>query len=307
VDFSKAFDCVPREMLWRRLRALRVPDDFVTAIRDYYASVHLRVRGPAGYSDWFESTAGVKQGCPLSPTLFGLYIDHLEEFWAMKQKSSLSDRRPRLLLYADDIVLLGYSAAELQSLLNLLDEFCTQVGLRVNRNKTQVVIFRSGEALPAGTSSTFTYAGGKLEVVDEYRYLGFVMHAWLSPGEHGFKILLRSAEGAAHRLRSRLFALGIRDLPTICRLFDSYVRPILFYACETWFPFVPALTDLFTSPIEQLHHRFLRAALRLPASVATAPLLWETGRTPLFAYLVRQVARFYQRTAYRAREAPQAS
>eukprot|EP00250_Pteridium_aquilinum_P005233 c15361_g1_i1 orf=69-221(+) len=42
-----------------------------------YEQVLGRVRCPGGLSDTIASTIGVKQGCPLSPTLFGLYIDEV--------------------------------------------------------------------------------------------------------------------------------------------------------------------------------------------------------------------------------------
>ena len=57
----------------------------------------------------FGSDIGVKQGCPLSPTLFGLYIDKLEE-WLNKangEEIQLAEYVIRLLLYADDLILIA--------------------------------------------------------------------------------------------------------------------------------------------------------------------------------------------------------
>ena len=45
-----------------------------------YEQVLGRVRCPGGLSETVASTIGVKQGCPLSPTLFGLYIDEVADF-----------------------------------------------------------------------------------------------------------------------------------------------------------------------------------------------------------------------------------
>jgi len=51
----------------------------VLALKSYYANVRVCLDIPsAGTSAPFDSTMGVKQGCPMSPTLFGLYIDQLE-------------------------------------------------------------------------------------------------------------------------------------------------------------------------------------------------------------------------------------
>ena len=79
VDFKKAFDMVPRDNLWRRMQKLQVPDDFMHMVSRIYEKVVCRVRMQEGFSEFFSSTIGVKQGCPLSPTLFGLLIDELEQ------------------------------------------------------------------------------------------------------------------------------------------------------------------------------------------------------------------------------------
>ena len=64
VDFRKAFDTVPRERLFDRLKSLEIPNDMIWAIYALYEQVCGRVRCPGGLSDCFTSTIGVKQGCP---------------------------------------------------------------------------------------------------------------------------------------------------------------------------------------------------------------------------------------------------
>jgi hypothetical protein len=56
----------------------------------------------------FRSDIGVKQGCPLSPTLFGLYIDKLEEWLNLQDDDGalLGEFVIRLLLYANDLILI---------------------------------------------------------------------------------------------------------------------------------------------------------------------------------------------------------
>jgi hypothetical protein len=305
VDFSKAFDSVPRELLWARLRALEIPDDFIAAVQSYYESVQLRVKTEEGFSDPFESEVGVKQGCPLSPTLFGLFIDHFADF--IQGHETSGDKLPRVLFYADDLVLIGYTESELRHLLGLLEDFCSKVGMTVNRQKTEVVIFRpSAKSAAPHLSQPFTFNGHPLAVVEEYKYLGFVFHAWKSPLNHGLPILINSANGAANFLCSRCRALHLYDLPTIFQLFDMYVRPILLYASEMWLPYLltqvrgasdSSRYDYFSSEIEKVHTRFLRGLLHLPTSTPIGPLLWEVGRLPILPAAQQQLAQFVHKIA----------
>ena len=80
VDFRKAFDSVPREDLFQRLREIGFSSTLLTAIMRLYESVLGRLRTVGGMSEFIRSTIGVKQGCSLSPTLFGIDIDELESF-----------------------------------------------------------------------------------------------------------------------------------------------------------------------------------------------------------------------------------
>ena len=68
---------VPRALLWQIMGHIGVPQRSVQAVRSMYTDVVCRVRVAGCASPIFESTIGVKQGCPLSPTLFGTFIDRL--------------------------------------------------------------------------------------------------------------------------------------------------------------------------------------------------------------------------------------
>jgi hypothetical protein len=75
VDFRKYFDMVPRKNLWNRLEEIKVPLKLrVVAIR-MYENVITKFKNTKGWSKEINYNIGVKQGCPLSPTLFGIYID----------------------------------------------------------------------------------------------------------------------------------------------------------------------------------------------------------------------------------------
>ena len=109
VDFRKAFDTVPRARLMRRLQELRVPTEIIWGIMALYGSVTGQVRTPEGISDIVHSTIGVKQGCPLSPTLFGMYVDEVSDYIDREgdRGAQLAGTWIPLLLYANDIVLIS--------------------------------------------------------------------------------------------------------------------------------------------------------------------------------------------------------
>jgi hypothetical protein len=110
------------EEFWHRMEELGVPIHLRAAIHRLYEEVKVKIRTSAGISKSFRSDIGVKQGCPLSPTLFGLYIDKLEE-WLNSQEGDgalLGDFAIRFLLYADDLILIAESALGLQEHLTSL-------------------------------------------------------------------------------------------------------------------------------------------------------------------------------------------
>ena len=87
---------------------------------------------------------GVKQGCLLSPTLFGLYVDGLEKHLLETADIDAPTLRAvlvSLLLYADDLMLMSTSAAGLQKQLDALVSFCDELQLTVNLSKTKIVVF----------------------------------------------------------------------------------------------------------------------------------------------------------------------
>ena len=79
VDFSKAFDYVIRENLWYKMIKVGVNGKILTIIRSMYNCVKTKVFSNGVMSDPFYCSLGVRQGECLSPFLFSLYINDLEE------------------------------------------------------------------------------------------------------------------------------------------------------------------------------------------------------------------------------------
>ena len=80
IDYTKAFDCVDHNKLWKILKEMGKPDYLTCLLRNLYAGQEATARTGHGTTDWFQIGKGAHQGCILSPCLFNLnaeYIMHL--------------------------------------------------------------------------------------------------------------------------------------------------------------------------------------------------------------------------------------
>ena len=110
----------------------------------------------------------MKQGCPLSPTPFGIYIDELETFLHEHTQETDGCLLHLVLLFVDDIVLLSSSPKGLQRQLDVLALFCELRKLTVNMNKTKVMIFNG---VKKTSYLRFLFKGEEVEITDTYTYL----------------------------------------------------------------------------------------------------------------------------------------
>ena len=73
MDYTKVFDYVDHNKLWKILQEMEIPDHLTCFLRNLYAGQEAIVRTRHGTKDWFQIGKGVCQGCILSPCLFNLY------------------------------------------------------------------------------------------------------------------------------------------------------------------------------------------------------------------------------------------
>jgi len=76
-DYTKAFDYVDHNKLWKILKEMRIPDHLTCLLRNLHAGQEATVRTRHETTDWFQIRKGVRQGCILSPCLFNLYSEYI--------------------------------------------------------------------------------------------------------------------------------------------------------------------------------------------------------------------------------------
>ena len=105
VDLEKAFDRVPRDVIWWAMRKLGIDKWLVCLVQSMYKDVRSRVRVGDGYSEEFGVGVGVHQGSVLSPLLFIIVLEALSR--------EFRTGCPWELLYADNLMISAESMEEL--------------------------------------------------------------------------------------------------------------------------------------------------------------------------------------------------
>ena len=77
IDYTKAFDCVDHNKLWKILKEMGIPDHLTCLLKNMYAGQEATVRTGHGTTHWFLIGKGVRQGCIWSPCLFDLYAEYI--------------------------------------------------------------------------------------------------------------------------------------------------------------------------------------------------------------------------------------
>ena len=278
LDLKSAYDRVPKQALWEALRRLGIGGKGLGAFQSFHtnSTMSMKIDGRTGGS--VPSVSGVKQGCPLSPTLFGLFIDGLFHYL---QASCPADgvllpdgTHLRQLGYADDFVLLSHTVRGLQHLLDATSTWCAMTGMIISHVKSKLMAFGAGDSpLPECQCG-----GHVLEWVQSYVYLGVLFDS-RSGVRATFPRLHSKMWGAFSLIQRQYGKLGC--LPSVGLLLDVYkacVPPAGSYGCEVW-GFLPAPADASRARalIATSHTQMLRLIAGVPATACADLLLKELG------------------------------
>ena len=195
---------------------------------NYYNNSYVVIRNNSELTEKIPKTTGVKQGGPLSPRLFSLYINEATELLtAQTYGCNIKGTQTNILLYADDTVLLYEKVEELQQAIDILVKYCREHDIEINVKKTKCftnVKFNMDKAL--------NIEGSNLEYVDKFKYLGWWLEKGVGNREH-MKARKLASTVASYQLRK----IGIdsenmsSDLKVLLR--NTYCRSKLSYAMET--------------------------------------------------------------------------
>jgi hypothetical protein len=275
IDFSKAFDSIPHDLLFYTLLQKGVHGKLFGTLKSMYSNLKSAVKVGHNVTNYFECLVGTRQGCLLSPLMFSFYMDELVS--ELKDTGCkgvyVSEDAPNImnLMYADDITQNSDTVGRLQSMINVLANFCRLWGMTVNMSKTKIVVFRRGGKVRH--NENWYYNNEKVEVVAFYKYLGIIFSSFLC-WSHATKVLSVQASKAINMINSYAYKCNGLPIKASFKLFDSMVLPILLYGSEVW-------GFQWYKQIENVQLRFCKQVLGVPTNTTDNAVLGECGRFPL--------------------------
>jgi Reverse transcriptase (RNA-dependent DNA polymerase) len=222
-------------------------------------------------TEMFDLYTGVRQGCVMSPVLFSFFINGLAREIKEKTKGvRFGDTQVRLLLYADDIVLMAERKEDLQMMLDIVSSYSKKWRFRVNpkKGKSEVMLF-GRKPRKTQRERKWWLAGVEIEETETYKYLGVELVSGLN-----FKTLKERFVAEARKRMMLVWAMGMRkgELPVkdCCNVWNALVRPVLEYGAVIW-------GDVKWEEAEAVQREMAKMILRCSSKMANEVVLGELG------------------------------
>ena len=240
-------------------------------------------------TDFFKFTKGVRQGCPLSPILFNMYVN---DIFDMVNSSNQADifleegKKINALMYADDLILLSNTEEGLQEQIDKMGIYCDKWKLDVNIKKTKIMIFNRGNKL---IRSDVRYKNVVLENVKQFKYLGLSISAKNCSFSPTIDDLSLKANRAIFALNNK-FKISKLPKKLALKLFNSLITPILLYGSEVSGPYMDYDYHSWEkSKIERVQTQFLKRILGCNIQTSNIMTRGEVGVRPLLLNILKRV------------------
>lgn len=253
LDFCKAFDKVPHNLLLLKLSRLNIDPNVLTWIKSFLTDRSQFVHANGFNSSSIPVTSGVPQGSVLGPLLFLIYINDLP-----------SNLTSTVKLFADDCAV--YREIKnvndnvlLQADLDAISDWCSKWKMTLNTNKCKLMHFSRRKITDY---ASYTLNDTLLETVTSYKYLGVLLTSDLTWNSHVSRVIADANRMLGYIKRN--FYMTSPSVKTL--LYKSLIRSKLEYAVSIWDPRTKALTNAIEA-IQNRAARFILSNYHRTASV----------------------------------------
>ena len=249
IDLTKAFDLVSRDGLFKVLAQIGCPEKLLSIIKSFHTDMKGVVQFDGSSSAPFDVKSGVKQGCVLAPTLFGIYFavmlkqafgsatqgiylhtrsnGNLFKLSRLKAKTKIREVLIRDMLFADDAAITAHTEKDLQDLMDCFAKACEDFGLTISLKKTNIL----GQDTTDPPSITIN--DYQLDVVHNFTYLGSTITDDLSMDTEIDRRIGRATSTLA-RLSTRVWTNSRLTRNTKISVYRACVITALLYGSESW-------------------------------------------------------------------------
>ena len=258
-------------------------------VKAIYKSTKCAVKYDDKLTQFFDFTKGVRQGCPLSPLLFNLYVNDLIELIdsATKSPVTINGVNVNSLMYADDLVVLAHSEADLQEKMNILSNYCNDWKLEINTKKTKCMVFNRGNKL---CKANIVVNGKGIDNVKHFKYLGFTLASKNCNFTSMPLDLSIKARRAVFALNNRI-KLSMIPARLAIKIFSTQIAPILLYGSEIWVPYSNFnLKSWEKCEVEKVHTQFLKRIMGCDIHSPNLMIRGEVGKRPLICDVITRSA-----------------
>ena len=292
VDYKKAFDTVWRSALWHKLIKSGISGKILNVMENMYKNIKSCISYNGNSSDYFVSLNGVRQGENLSPFLFAIFINDIEQHLIQYGCNPINVLNPDMqiflkllvIMYADDTVLFSDTEEGLQKCLNGLKAYCDKWKLQINTEKTKVMIFSKNKV--KAEDFNFTIGDKSVEIVYEFQYLG-ITFSYNGNFSANFQYLKKKGLRAMYGIIKKARAMSL-PIDLQFELFDRVVLPAMLNGCEIW-----GYKNL--DSIEKVHLKFCKHVLKLKSATSNAMVYGETGRFSMEYYVKKRMINFWSK------------
>ena len=304
IDLTKAFDLVSRDGLFRILSKIGCPPRLLSIVRSFHSDMKGVVQFDGAFSEPFSIRSGVKQGCVLAPTLFGIFFAVMlrQAFGGstdgiylntrsdgklfnpsrLKAKTKVRETLIRDMLFADDAALVSHTEPQLQALMDGFSRASQNFGMTISVKKTNVM----GQDVTSPPS--ISVSGSALDVVHEFTYLGSTVRDDLSLDSE-INRRIGKASTIFARLSKRVWENNRLSINTKAAVYRACVLSTLLYGSESW-----TLYSRQERRLNSFHLRNLRRMLNITWSdrVTNTDVLLRTGLPSMHTLLQQRRIRW---------------
>jgi hypothetical protein len=257
MDLRAAYDTVDRRLLWTYLATkFGMPLELIRLLRAFFDHNQSYLLVGDARSSPIKNLRGLPQGSSLSPTLFNFFINILIELLQRTQVSNPLDSK--CLFFADDANLHAKNSQDMQTLLDVCDDWARSHGMQFAPDKCFVV---------ANSPMTLNLDNTPLSQVESTKYLGIFMASSGPDWTQMASVLALKAKNVTMALIRIGFNKKTWAPSAKIDVYKLFIRPLLEYGMQI---------NLYDSRSTQLFEKTQQLALRIAYGVP-----WNTSKTAL--------------------------